>query len=187
MVELVEQVHESCSISVLDGTEIVYVARVPTAARIMSINLGIGTRLPAFATSIGKTFPAFVAEGGRFGYFVQPLRSIYLTSHLTTELRPNGDLRTVLNNFLTKQERKPNNSAPHARFTAPQFADCMLPGEKLSRQERSDLTDLLTDCGAKSIGQARVNTPSGDVMKDRVYEVEKDNYEPFIDLILSKV
>lgn len=98
-----------------------------------------------------------------------------------------GDLRTVLNNFLTKQERKPNNSAPHARFTAPQFADCMLPGEKLSRQERSDLTDLLLDCGAKGVGQARVNTPSGDVMKDRVYEVEKDNYEPFIDLILSKV
>lgn len=54
MVELVEQVHESCSISVLDGTDIVYVARVPTAARIMSINLGIGTRLPAFATSMGR-------------------------------------------------------------------------------------------------------------------------------------
>ena len=34
MVELVEKVHESCSVSVLDGTDIVYVARVPTAARI---------------------------------------------------------------------------------------------------------------------------------------------------------
>jgi len=54
MVELVEKVHESCSVSVLDGTDIVYVARVPTAARIMSINLGIGTRLPAFATSMGR-------------------------------------------------------------------------------------------------------------------------------------
>jgi IclR family transcriptional regulator, pca regulon regulatory protein len=57
-VELVEQVHESCSISVLDGTDIVYVARVPTAARIMSINLGIGTRLPAFATSMGRVLLA---------------------------------------------------------------------------------------------------------------------------------
>jgi IclR family pca regulon transcriptional regulator len=54
MVELVEKVHESCSIAVLDGTDIVYVARVPTAARIMSINLGIGTRLPAFLTSMGR-------------------------------------------------------------------------------------------------------------------------------------
>ncbi len=58
MVELVEQVHESCSISVLDGIDIVYVARVPTAARIMSINLGIGTRLPAFATSMGRVLLA---------------------------------------------------------------------------------------------------------------------------------
>ena len=58
MVELVEQVHESCSVSVLDGTDIVYVARVPTAARIMSINLGIGTRLPAFATSMGRVLLA---------------------------------------------------------------------------------------------------------------------------------
>jgi IclR family transcriptional regulator, pca regulon regulatory protein len=54
MVQLVERVHESCSIAVLDDCEIVYVARVPTASRIMSINLGIGTRLPAFATSMGR-------------------------------------------------------------------------------------------------------------------------------------
>ena len=58
MVELVERVHESCSIAVLDNTEIVYVARVPTSVRIMSINLGIGTRLPAFATSMGRVLLA---------------------------------------------------------------------------------------------------------------------------------
>jgi IclR family pca regulon transcriptional regulator len=58
MVELVERVHESCSIAVLDRTEIVYVARVPTSVRIMSINLGIGTRLPAFATSMGRALLA---------------------------------------------------------------------------------------------------------------------------------
>jgi IclR family pca regulon transcriptional regulator len=58
MVELVERVHESCSIAVLDKTEIVYVARVPTSVRIMSINLGIGTRLPAFATSMGRVLLA---------------------------------------------------------------------------------------------------------------------------------
>jgi IclR family transcriptional regulator, pca regulon regulatory protein len=58
MAALVEKVHESCSIAVLDGWEIVYVARVPTAARIMSINLGLGTRLPAFATSMGRVLLA---------------------------------------------------------------------------------------------------------------------------------
>ena len=58
MAALVEKVHESCSIAVLDGLEIVYVARVPTATRIMSINLGLGTRLPAFATSMGRVLLA---------------------------------------------------------------------------------------------------------------------------------
>ncbi len=61
MVELVERVHESCSIAVLDGSEIVYVARVPTSVRIMSINLGIGTRLPAFATSMGRVLLAGIS------------------------------------------------------------------------------------------------------------------------------
>ena len=50
---LVEEVHESSSMSVLDGDDIVYVARVPTK-RIMSVALGIGARLPAAATSMGR-------------------------------------------------------------------------------------------------------------------------------------
>jgi IclR family pca regulon transcriptional regulator len=58
MAELVEKIHESCSMAVLDGTDVVYVARVPTAARIMSINLSIGTRLPAFMTSMGRVLLA---------------------------------------------------------------------------------------------------------------------------------
>src|ERR671934_2550916 len=49
---LVAKVNESSSISVLDDTEIVYVVRVPTR-RIMSITLAVGTRLPAYATSMG--------------------------------------------------------------------------------------------------------------------------------------
>jgi IclR family transcriptional regulator, pca regulon regulatory protein len=53
MEELVAKVHESCSVSVLDGTEIVYVLRVPTR-KIMTINLSIGSRLPAFCTSMGR-------------------------------------------------------------------------------------------------------------------------------------
>ena len=57
MERLVAQVNESCSISVLDDTDIVYVARVPTR-RIMSITLAVGTRLPAFATSMGRVLLA---------------------------------------------------------------------------------------------------------------------------------
>jgi IclR family pca regulon transcriptional regulator len=64
LVELVERIHESCSIAVLDGRDIVYVARVPTRTRIMSINLGIGSRLPAHATSLGRVLLAALPEAG---------------------------------------------------------------------------------------------------------------------------
>jgi IclR family pca regulon transcriptional regulator len=50
---LVAEIHESSSAAVLDGTDIVYVLRVPTQ-KIMTINLSIGTRLPAFCSSMGR-------------------------------------------------------------------------------------------------------------------------------------
>ena len=53
MEDVVDQVHESCSASVLDGTDIVYVLRVPTK-KIMTIQLSIGSRLPAWCTSMGR-------------------------------------------------------------------------------------------------------------------------------------
>jgi IclR family pca regulon transcriptional regulator len=57
MERLVEDVKESCSAAVLDGADVVYVLRVPTH-KIMSINLGIGSRLPAYCTSMGRTLLA---------------------------------------------------------------------------------------------------------------------------------
>jgi IclR family pca regulon transcriptional regulator len=57
MEALVAQVHESCSVSVLDGDEVVYVARVPTH-RIMRVAISVGTRFPAFATSMGRVLLA---------------------------------------------------------------------------------------------------------------------------------
>jgi IclR family pca regulon transcriptional regulator len=49
--------HESCSIATLDGLEVIYVARA-SATRIMSIDLGVGSRLPAFCTSMGRVLLA---------------------------------------------------------------------------------------------------------------------------------
>jgi IclR family transcriptional regulator, pca regulon regulatory protein len=57
MEALVERTHESCSAAVLDGVEVVYIARVPTK-RIMTISLGLGSRLPAYATSMGRVLLA---------------------------------------------------------------------------------------------------------------------------------
>ncbi len=53
MEDLVAAVKESCSAAVLDGSDIVYVLRVPTH-KIMRINLGVGSRLPAYCTSMGR-------------------------------------------------------------------------------------------------------------------------------------
>jgi IclR family pca regulon transcriptional regulator len=57
MEQLVAEVNESSSISVLDDTDVVYVVRVPTR-RIMTITIAVGTRLPAYATSMGRVLLA---------------------------------------------------------------------------------------------------------------------------------
>jgi IclR family pca regulon transcriptional regulator len=68
MEQLVERVHESSSVAVLDGSEIVYVARVPTK-RIMTISLGLGSRLPAYCTSMGRVLLAALPPGQLDAYF----------------------------------------------------------------------------------------------------------------------
>jgi IclR family pca regulon transcriptional regulator len=58
---LAEQTQESASLSTLDGDEVVYVARVPVR-RIMSINVSVGTRVPAHATSMGRVLLAWAPD-----------------------------------------------------------------------------------------------------------------------------
>jgi IclR family transcriptional regulator, pca regulon regulatory protein len=52
-----QQLHEASSVAVLDGDDIVYVARVPTS-RIMTVTISVGTRFPAYATSMGRVMLA---------------------------------------------------------------------------------------------------------------------------------
>lgn len=58
LLSLAEETGESASLAALDGPEVVYVARVPVR-RIMSINVSIGTRVPAHATSMGRALLAW--------------------------------------------------------------------------------------------------------------------------------
>ncbi|MEU5931508.1 IclR family transcriptional regulator [Micromonospora sp. H61] len=97
MEALVARVHESCSVSVLDGDEVVYVARVPTK-RIMTVGISVGTRFPAYATSMGRVLLA-----------AQPVD--WLDDYLATaQLRPltrrtvtdPAKLRTVLTKIATQ-------------------------------------------------------------------------------------
>ena len=57
LVGLVARAHDSASMSVLVGDEIQYAARVPTV-RIMSVDITVGTRFPAHATSMGRVLLA---------------------------------------------------------------------------------------------------------------------------------
>ncbi|MEQ6898001.1 IclR family transcriptional regulator C-terminal domain-containing protein [Microbacterium sp. KR10-403] len=61
---LSHRVDESVSSAVLDGTDIVYVARVHTR-RIMSVRITIGTRFPAHATSMGRVLLAGMGDAAR--------------------------------------------------------------------------------------------------------------------------
>ena len=62
--DLAEELHESCSVSVLDGDDIVYVARA-SANRIMTIALTVGTRLPPYPTSMGRVLLAHLPDAER--------------------------------------------------------------------------------------------------------------------------
>jgi IclR family pca regulon transcriptional regulator len=55
--QLVDRTRESSSLCVLDGDDIVYVARVP-ARRIMTAAITVGTRFPAYVTSVGRVMLA---------------------------------------------------------------------------------------------------------------------------------
>jgi len=79
MERLARRVNESCSLSVLDGADIVYVARVPVR-RVMTISLGVGARLPAFAASMGRVLLAGLADPD-LGRWLATTRTRALTPH----------------------------------------------------------------------------------------------------------
>jgi IclR family pca regulon transcriptional regulator len=83
MEQLVEEVKESSSMSILDDTEIVYVARVPTT-RIMTIALALGSRLPAYPTSMGRVLLAGLPDD-RIDEYLAKVELTRLTPHTITD------------------------------------------------------------------------------------------------------
>lgn len=81
--ELSAVVRETTSASVLDGTDIVFVVRVETK-RIMSMTLGVGSRLPAWATAMGRVLLADLPRNRLDAYFekleLEPLSEKTVTS-----------------------------------------------------------------------------------------------------------
>ncbi|WP_328829877.1 helix-turn-helix domain-containing protein [Streptomyces sp. NBC_00252] len=54
---LAARIHEPASLAILVGDDVQYTARVATS-RVMSVNIAVGTRLPAYATALGRVLLA---------------------------------------------------------------------------------------------------------------------------------
>jgi len=91
---LVAEVNESSSVSVLDGPDVVYVARVPVS-RIMTVAISVGTRFPAYATSMGRVLLAGLPDPELDAYLaaVRPARLTSRTVSSIAALR--GELARV--------------------------------------------------------------------------------------------
>jgi IclR family pca regulon transcriptional regulator len=78
-----EVLHESSSLSVLDGDEIVYIAR-SAPKRVMSVGLSVGSRLPAYCTSMGRVLLAGV-PGTEFDAYLGRVQLRALTPRTVTD------------------------------------------------------------------------------------------------------
>ena len=91
MERLVAATNESSSIGALDGTQVVYTVRVPTT-RIMTIALTVGSRLPAYATSMGRVLLASLSPHALDEYFEQARLEPLTRRTVTSE----DELRQIL-------------------------------------------------------------------------------------------
>ena len=81
-----EQLREACSLAILDGDEIVYLAR-SSSSRIMSPALNVGRRLPAYCTSIGQVLLAHLPAEELEKYLARARFHRYTDYTLTTPER----------------------------------------------------------------------------------------------------
>lgn len=83
--QLAQRIEHSCSMAVLDGQSIVYVLRVPVR-RVMTVALGVGARLPAFAASMGRVLLAGLSDT-EFDSWLAQCRPVRHTPHTVTDRR----------------------------------------------------------------------------------------------------
>lgn len=76
---LAAELNETTSLCVLDGADVVYVACVPSP-RLLSVTITVGTRFPAWATSMGRVLLGGLAEEGLQAY-LENVRLQKLTEH----------------------------------------------------------------------------------------------------------
>jgi IclR family pca regulon transcriptional regulator len=84
---------ESFSVGTLDGDDILYVART-TVQRVMAVDLQIGSRLPAYCTSMGRVLLAHLATEQLEQYMAR----VVLTPHTSRTVNSTEKLGLILRN-----------------------------------------------------------------------------------------
>ena len=140
---LSDRVNESVSVTVLDGADIIYVARVPTK-RIMTISLGLGSRLPAYCTSMGRVLLAELSPAELAA--IVPERLEPHTEHTITD-------RAALERVLTDVRRQ----------------GWALVDEELEVGLRS-LAAPLRDASGRAVAAMNVSTHAGRTTTDEIHE-----------------
>lgn len=144
MEALSERTGESCSIAQLDGSDIMYVARV-AVPKIVSLAVQIGTRFPALPTSLGKVLLAALGPEGADAALAEPSRS-----GLVPRWRPDAG------------EREAELRAVRARGWA-------LTDEQLARGIRSVAVPL-RDGSGRVIAALNVNTHAAETPVEQLVE-----------------
>ncbi len=88
---------ESFSVATLDGDDIVYVART-TVSRVMAVDLHIGSRLPAYCTSMGRVLLAYLPPEQLEQYLARAVLTPHTTRTITSVEKLRLALRTVRRN-----------------------------------------------------------------------------------------
>jgi IclR family transcriptional regulator, pca regulon regulatory protein len=94
---LSDSLREACSLAILDGEEIVYLAR-SSSSRIMSPALNVGRRLPAYCTSIGQVLLAHLPPSELDDYLLHARFHRYTDFTITTPERLSDTIKAVLAN-----------------------------------------------------------------------------------------
>lgn len=87
-------IHESSSLSVLEGDEIVYLARSATN-RVMSVSLAVGSRLPAYCTSMGRVLLSALPDSELSVYLDRVVLGAHTSRTITEKPALASEIRKV--------------------------------------------------------------------------------------------
>jgi IclR family pca regulon transcriptional regulator len=95
--EISQKTRESSSAAILDGPDVVYIARASTT-RIMAVDLSVGSALPAYCTALGRVLLAALPAEALLAYFAN-VRLVPLTP---ATVHTEEGLRRILDDVRTK-------------------------------------------------------------------------------------